>query len=123
VSDRLGQWFNETAHQIESLMAVTNSAQSALIGGTSAVKSSGAMIRATAAEGRHWLSDHPCPDQELGHHFERLFRRYEALGARFEEDAREQAAGYLPALTREVGVLSGDLAEFIAEIQKRLHDR
>ena len=28
--------------------------------------------------------------------------------------------GYLPALTQEVGSLSGDLADFIADVQKRL---
>jgi hypothetical protein len=123
VSDGLGQWFNEAAHQIESLLAVTNAAQSALIEGTSAVKGTAALIRTAATQGRQWLHSHPCPDLELDRRFDRLFQRYEALGTRFEEDARAQVVGYLPALAREVGKGSGELAEFIAEVQERLHSR
>jgi hypothetical protein len=122
VADGIEGWFNESAHQIESLLAVTNVAQNALISGTTAVRTSAGLIRSAANEGQRWLEAHPCPDQVLNRRFERLFARYGDLGDRFEREAKEQVVGYIEALAREVGILGGELADFIAAVQKRLHD-
>jgi hypothetical protein len=122
VADGIEGWFNESAHQIESLMAVTNVAQNALISGTSAVRTSAQLIRSAADAGQRWLEDHPCPDPVLNRRFGRLFAGYRAVGDRFEQDAKTQVVGYVEALAHEVGILSGELADFIAAVQKRLHD-
>jgi hypothetical protein len=114
VTDGFDLWFKQTAHQIESLLAATNLAQNALIGGTAAIRSSAEAIRSTAIDGQQWLLAHPCPDGQLDDRFGVLLQRYEDVGIRFEE--------YIPALTRQVGTLAGDLADFIADIQHRLED-
>jgi len=120
VTDGFDAWFKRAAHQIESLMSVTNLAQNALISGMAAVRSAVETIGSTATDGQRWLSSDPCPDPELGDRFGRLFGRYSAVATAFEERYQHQGMEYLPALTREVGALSGDLTDFIADVQKRL---
>ena len=118
--DGFDTWFNRAAHQIESLMAVTNLAQNAMISGVPAVRSAVDAIGSTASEGRRWLSTNPCPDHDLGDRFGKLFERYAAVAVGFVDGYKEQGTGYLPALTQEVGSLSGSLSDFIADVQKRL---
>jgi hypothetical protein len=120
VTDGFELWFKQTAHQIEALMAVTNLAQNALINGKASVRSSADVIGMAADDGRQWLLTHPCPDQEIGDRFESLLQRYRHLGVLFEGRSEESGAGDIPSLTHEVGALSGDLTEFIADIQDRL---
>lgn len=120
MTDEFDLWFKQTAHQIESLLAVTNLAQNALIGGTTAIRSSAEAIRSTAVDGQQWLLNHPCPDGEIGGRFRALFDRYEEVAARFEEGSKGRGVEYVPGLTRQVGALGGDLADFIADIQHRL---
>ena len=120
MTDGFELWFKRTAHQIEALMAVTNLAQSALINGIAAVRSSADVIRTTAEDGRRWLTAHPCPDQEVGARFEGLLERYSEVALLFEGGSEEHQAGHVPSLTHEVGTLSGDLTDFIADIQSRL---
>lgn len=120
MTDGFDLWFKQSAHQIESLMAVTNLAQNTLIDGTAAIRSSAEAIRTTAVDGQQWLLAHPCPDGEIGDRFTRIFERYEDVADRFAGGSKELGAEYVPVLTRQVGALSGDLADFIADIQKRL---
>jgi len=122
VTDGFDLWFKQTAHQIESLLAATNLAQNALIGGTAAIRSSAEAIRSTAIDGQQWLLAHPCPDGQLDDRFGVLLQRYEDVGIRFEEGSSQRGVEYIPALTRQVGTLAGDLADFIADIQHRLED-
>ena len=120
MTDGFDSWFKRAAHQIESLMAVTNLAQNALISGMAAVREAVEVIGSTATDGQRWLSSNPCPDRELGDRFGRLFERYSALATGFEEGCHGQGRECLPALAQEVGALSGDLTDFIADVQKRL---
>lgn len=115
-------WFKRAVHQIESLMAVTNLAQNAMISGIPAVRSAVDVIGSTATDGRRWLRANPCPDRDLDDRFGRLFERYAAVATGFELGYYERGMGYLPALTQEVGSLSGDLTDFIADVQKRLEE-
>ena len=118
--DGFDTWFKRAAHQIESLMAVTNQAQNAMISEVPAVRSAVDAIGSAATEGRRWLRTNPCPDHDLGDRFGRLFERYAAVAAGFEEGYREQGTGYLPSLTQDVGSLGSDLNNFIADVQRRL---
>jgi hypothetical protein len=120
VTDGFELWFKRTAHQIEALMAVTNLAQTALINGIAAVRSSADVIGTTADDGRQWLAAHPCPDTEVGDRFERLLDRYSDVALLFEGGSEEHSTGHAPSLTHEVGALSGDLTDFIADVQSRL---
>ncbi len=120
MTDGFDGWFKRAAHQVESLMAVTNLAQNALINGIAAIRSAVESMRLTGTEGQRWLGENPCPDLEIGDRFADLFERYRAVAAGFDKGYGEQGMGYLPALTQEVGSLSGDLADFIADVQKRL---
>jgi hypothetical protein len=120
VTDGFEAWFKRAAHQIESLMAVTNLAQNALISGMTAVQAAVETVGSAAIDGQRWLRSDPCPDAELGDRFGRLFERYSAVATGFEEGYQGRGMEYLPALTQEVGALSGDLTDFIADVQKRL---
>ncbi len=120
VNDDLEQWFKETAHQIESLMAVTNIAQNALISGDAAVRSAAAVIRTAAVNGQHWLVAHPCPDRALGQRFQELFERYAAAADRFELGSNQRVMADTPDLAHELGSLGRELTDFIAAVQRRL---
>ena len=115
-------WFKRTAHQIEALMAVTNLAQTTLINGIAAVRSSADVIRTTAEDGRQWLLSHPCPDHEVDDRFGRLLERYSDVAVLFEGGSGEHGAGPVPSLAHEVGALSGGLTDLIAAIQSRLEE-
>jgi hypothetical protein len=118
----LEQWFKETAHQIETLLAVTDRAQSALIGGPAAMRDCAAHLRRAGRDGMHWLEDHPCPEQDLGARLDRLCGRYRGMAERFGRDRVPGGGGEVAELTRDLGALSGDLAVFIAELQQRLEE-
>ena len=120
MTDGFEGWFKRAAHQVESLMAVTNLAQNALISGIGAIRSAVGAIGSTASEGQRWLRANPCPDPDIGDRFAELFERYRAVATGFDKGYGELGTGYLPALTQEVGSLSGDLTDFIADVQKRL---
>ncbi len=120
LTDDLERWFKETAHQIESLMAVTNIAQNALISGDAAVRAAAEVIRTAAMDGRHWLMAHPCPDRALDQRFEQLFERYAAAAGRFELGSNRRAVTDTPDLGHELGHLGRELTDFIAAVQRRL---